>query len=318
MIFKHIKISGIVLLCCLPLLFWGLKVNNDKIMLLSKGNYFFEKTRNSPNISSIILKFSNGKTISINKKNELWRIKEADDYYASFAKINSLVLLIRNTIIYRADAIRKNDKLLENNKQVTIQSVDEKGNIVDEAIIFEKQPNNKNHYATLNNDNFLYQVNGNFDISSNPMEWVQMPILKIANKEIKEIRCDKFSVYRQLTDDRFVDKETNNSVNHIDSFINSLWYLSSNKVFHSVNFRQDLYKKLRQYKIELFNGIIYSVVFYQNNENKDKYVVNIELEKNLLMSKDGIKWLEENSMLYRGWFFEISPDIGEILATFSI
>ena len=55
MIFRHIKISSIVLLCCLPLLFLGIKINNDKIMLLSKGNYFFEKTRNSSNVSSIIL-----------------------------------------------------------------------------------------------------------------------------------------------------------------------------------------------------------------------------------------------------------------------
>ena len=226
--------------------------------------------------------------------------------------------MIRNTIIHRADAIRKNDKILKSNKKIIIQSIDDKGNIIDETNIFEKQPNNKNHYATLNNDGFLYQINGNFNISSNPMEWVQMPILKIANKEIKEIRCDKFSVSRRLKDDRFIDKKTNNSVSHIDSFINSLWYLSSNRVFHSVNFRQDLYNKLRQYKIELFNGIIYSIIFYQHKEDRNKYVINIELERDLLMSKEGIKWLEENSVLYRGWFFEISPDIGEILATFSV
>ncbi len=318
MIFKHIKISGIVLLCCLPLLLWGLKINNDNIMLLSKGNYFFEKTRNSPNVSSIVLKFDNKKTISINKKNELWRIKEADDYYASFAKINSLVLLIRNTIIHRADAIRKNDELHKKNKKIVIQSIDDDGNIVDEATIFEKEQNNKNHYASLNNDNFLYQIKGNFDISSNPMDWVQMPILKIANKEIQEIKCDKFSVYRQYAEDRFIDNKTHNGVNHIDSFINALWYLSGNNVIHSVNFKQKNYLKLRKYEVKLFNGIIYEITFYQNKEDSKKYVVNVELKKNLLMSKEGAKWLEENSVLYRGWFFEISSDIGEILATFSV
>ena len=41
---KHLKIGCVVLLFCLPLLFWGISLNNTKIHNLSKGNFFFDKT----------------------------------------------------------------------------------------------------------------------------------------------------------------------------------------------------------------------------------------------------------------------------------
>ena len=316
MIFNHIKVGCLILLFSLPFMMYGLKLNADRVMLLSKGSYFFEKTRNSADIVSIVLKFDNNKNITINKQNELWHIKEADDYFVSFAKINTLVSLIRNTIIYRADAIKKSDTtLIENTKKIAIQSLDKNGKVIDEAFVFEKLPNNKNHYALLNNDNFLYQINGDFNISSNPMEWIQMPILKITNKEIKEIKCDKFMVNREFADSVFVDIKTDKIVNNVDSFINALWYLSAKNVFHLVNFNPNEYEKLRHYEIKLYNGIIYNTIFYRKNNS---YVVKVELNRDLIMSNDGAKWLKENGVLYNDWFFEIPEDRGELLATFSI
>lgn len=75
--------------------------------MLSKGNYFFEQTRRRADIASISISFPDGHTVTIEKKDDFWRIAEADDYFASFAKINCLTSLIRNTVIYRADPIRK-------------------------------------------------------------------------------------------------------------------------------------------------------------------------------------------------------------------
>ncbi|MBR5599335.1 MAG: hypothetical protein IKW39_04765 [Alphaproteobacteria bacterium] len=314
MIFKHTKIISLLLLLTLPLLFLGIKLNNNRVMLLSKGSYFFDKTRNSSDVSMIVIKFDDNKSITISKKNDLWHIKEADDYYVSFAKINTLVSLIRNTIIFRADPIKKSNPLLKN-KGITIQSFNNNMEIIDEAFIFEKHNNNKNHYALLNGDNFLYQINGEFNISSNPMEWVQMPILKISNKEIQAIRCDKFNVYRKNERDAFISSETQGNINHIDSFINNLWYLVSNKIYHFVNFKSNEYKKVRQYEVELFNGIIYKIIFYKKDAS---YVVNVTIDKKLIMSKDAANWLEENSVLYHGWFFEIDSDKGDILANFSV
>ncbi len=313
---KHLKIGCVVLLFCLPLLFWGISLNNTKIHNLSKGNFFFDKTRNHPNISSIVLSFNNNnKQITINKKDDLWHIKEADDYFVSFAKINTLVSLIRNTIIFRADII-KDDKIpFSKENTITISSYDNLGNIVEQAIIAQKTDKNKYHYALLNNDGFLYQVNGAFNISSNVLDWLQMPILKIKHDEYKTIKSNKFHVFKSYRGDDFKDVNSSKSASYIINLINNLWYLSAIDVKHSVNFNTDEYKKINTYEISLFNGIIYYISIY-NKANE--YWLTVRLNKGKLSSKEGVIQIEENEALYKGWYFRIPSDKGEIISNFVI
>lgn len=312
---KHIKIGLFLLLFTVPLMLYGIHLNNGRIHALSRGNYFFDITRNHPQISSINLKFADGKTISINRKEDLWFVKEADDYFVSFKKINTLVTLIRNTIIYRADALEKNALPFLEKDSLVIESVDNTGKVIEKAVIAPKKEKNKHHYAMLNNDNFLYQISGNFDISSNVLDWLQMPILKINKKEIREIKSDKFYVSRRFDGENFLEKDTNKHTPHIDSFINQLWYLSAMDVKHSVNFKFDNYKKTSTFDILLFNGIIYHLTFYSN---ENEYWLNVRLDRDKLMSEVGINILEENSMLFKGWYFKLPSDKGDIISNFSI
>ena len=312
---KHIKIGLFILIFTLPLMILGIHFNNGRIHALSRGNYFFNLTRNHPQISSIKLSFADGKTININRKEDLWYIKEADDYFVSFLKINTLVTLIRNTIIYRADVLDKNNVPLLEKDCLIIESIDNYGNVVEKAVIAPKKEKNKHHYALLNNDNFIYQISGDFNISSNVMDWLQMPILKINKKEIKEIQSDKFHVYRKFKYDNFLDKNTGKYVSHIDSFINQLWYLSAVDVKHSVNFKFNNYNHKSTFKILLFNGILYLLTFYNNG---DDYWLNVKLDRDLFMSESGINWLDENSVLFDGWYFKLPTDRGDILSNYSI
>ena len=55
---KHIKIGLFLLLFTIPLMLFGIHLNNGRIHALSRGNYFFDITRNHPQISSINLKFA--------------------------------------------------------------------------------------------------------------------------------------------------------------------------------------------------------------------------------------------------------------------
>ena len=169
--FNHLKIGVFILVFSIPFMIFGVNLNSQRILRLSKGNYFFEKTRNSPDISEIIISFPNKNKISIVKKGDLWHIKEADDYYASFLKINTLVSLIRNTIIYRADIIKNNKLSVDTKNSIKMTSIDKSGNHVDEATIIPINDGNKHHYALLNNDNFLYQISGDFNISSNAVPY---------------------------------------------------------------------------------------------------------------------------------------------------
>lgn len=314
---KHLKVSFFILLLALPLFVCGIYLNNSRIHALSKGNYFFEATRDHPHIASIIIKFNNNKTITLKRQNQLWRALEADGYLVSFAKINTLISLIRNTIIYRTDKLKKDEIPFDKKNSITIQSVDNSGNIVESAIIALKNKNNKHHYALLNNDGFLYQISENYNLNPNVLDWLQSPILKIHEKEIKEIKNDKFYVSRRFKNDIFTSNiDDNDNIFLLPNLIDHLWFLSAIDVKHSTNFKLNDYKKVKFYEILLFNGIIYKLSLYLSNTNE--YWLHVKLDKNTLMSKDGIKWLDENNILYDGWFFKIPKEKGILLSRFEI
>ena len=198
---------------------------------------------------------------------------------------------------------------------LTITALDNYGNIIENATIAQKTDKNKYHYALLNDDGFLYQINGNFDISSDAIDWLQMPILKINQDDYKIIKSNKFHVFKSFKNDFFKDVETGNISSYVTNLINHFWYLSAIDIKHSVNFKINEYKKINSYELSLFNGLIYYISIYSKNND---YWLNIRLNKGKLVSKDMISQLEENEALYKGWYFRIPQDKGEIISNFSI
>ncbi len=312
MLLKHIKIALICLLIAIPLLVYGIYLNNTKIHLLARGNYFFEATRNSADITQIKIVFPNQKSIHIQKTDNFWRISEADGYYASFAKINALVNLIRSTVIYRADYIHQNElDLFEN--PLKIISSDKNGNIVDEAIIAPLKDGNKYYYALLNNDNFLYQLNSNFELSSYVMDWVQMPLFTFNISNVKRIKTDDFEVYRRFDDENFKDVNSANEYSHLQQLLDNFWYLSADEI-KNVNFVNfDNFSKIKHFEITLFNGIIYVIDLYSRDLD---YWISIHLNREGLIDKYSLQQIKENSLLYDGWLFKINSSKGAIISEF--
>ena len=222
---------------------------------------------------------------------------------------------MRNTIIYRVDAIDKKNLPFDEKNSLIIETKDNKGNIIDRAIIAPKSHKNKHHYATLNDNGFLYLISGNFDINSNVIDWIQSPILQINEQNIKSITSDNFGVYRNFNDEDFVSIDTKNSAPYISSLINHLWFLSAIDVKHSVNFNLKEYKKGKSFEISLFNGIIYKLNLYTKD---NEYWLNIRLNRDKLMKKSSIEWINENRALFDGWYFRISNEKGLLFSNFSI
>ncbi len=311
---KHLKIGILILLILIPLFIYGIYLNNSRIHALSKGNYFFETTREHPYISTIVINFPNNKNITLKKHEQLWRAAEADDYLVSFAKINTLIHLIRDTIIYRTDKLKNNNLPFDMKNSIIIQSINENGEIIDNATIALKGKKNKHHYALLNNDGFLYQISENYNLNSNVIDWLQMPLLKIRENEIKEIKTDNFHISRKFKDDVFVSI-TDNNVPLVSNFVEYIWFLSAIDVKHSANFKLNEFKKVKFYEIFLFNGIIYKLSIYTNDVGD--YWLHIKLDKNKLMSNEGRKWLDENNILFDGWFFKIPREKGNLISKFN-
>lgn len=309
----HIKTAVFILTASLILMFCGILYNGQQTYSMSRGNYFFEQTKNNSDIKTILISFTDGKKISLARKGDFWRIKEADDYFAAFAKINALINLITNTTIYRADLIKGEN--LENYFQnaLKIETLDSRGNIVDSARISLKQQNNKYHYASKNGNDILYQLSNDFSLSPQLMDWVQMPILKIDYAEIKRIASDNFETYRQFQGGDMLNADTGEDASHVRGLISNLWYLSAEDIRHAVHFDRNVYKKTKSYEITLFNGAVYGLDFYAAN---GEYWLAVRLGREKISSDMAAQLLEENSILYDGWYFKIGSDKGNVITGF--
>lgn len=312
---NHLKIAAVLFFFCFSAMIFGITKNQQSFFSLSRGNYFFDNTRNSAHLKIIRIKFGDGETISLKNKNRFWRIEEADDYYAAFQKINSFLGLIHNTMIYRADALRKQDeeKFVENTVQIT--TFDDAGNILDEVLIAPKSENNKYHYAMLNQNNFLYQLTENFNLSSIVMDWVQAPLLQIDYNRIRRIKSGDFEVYREIGDKDLKLIQSHKTVPHIKRLVNNLWYLSPEDIRHAVHFDRQKFKLVKTFEITTLGGMIYRLNFFGDGK---EYWLNISLDRELIISHEDAHTLRENGMLYDGWYFKIGFDTGEAIDNFSI
>ena len=312
---KHLKTALFFFCFSLAILFWGGYQNVNRILSMSRGNYFFENTKNSSALKLFRLRFPDNKTVTLEKKDNFWRIKEADDYFVDFAKINTFMKLIFQTIIYRADYIDSEKLPALMSDTLSIISVDEKGTILDTAIISPKSENNKFNYATLNNDNLLYQINGSFELSPFFADWIQSPLLAIPDNDIKFIHTDEFHAYRRYPSDELRLKDATQDVPQLRNLISSLWYLSAVDVKQAVHFKSNDYTSQRKYEITTFSGLIYELnLVYNANE----YWLSINLREDVLISNQARVFFDENRVLYEDWYFLLPTDIGKTLANFSL
>ncbi len=311
----HIKVAFFIACLTLPLLGFGLYQNAKTFYTMSRGNYFFAHSRNNLQLKTIVIDFGNDNKITIEENNGLWRVKEADDYFASFAQTGSLLKFISDTVVYRADKLNENDIKEHLEKTIKIICKDTKGNVLESAAFAPKKDNNRYQYALLNDNSFLYQLKGNFAPSSVLMDWVQMPLLNIYEDSIKRIETNTFAVYRHFSDERLKSVENNELALYIGQLINNFRYLNAEDIKHITHFNPALFKKVKRYDITLFNGMIYDLEVY----NKDnEYWLRIRLNHELTAPLATKRQIKERQILYDGWFFKINKDKGYVISSFSL
>ena len=312
---RQIQYAGFILFSVLILLVAGLYKNAEFAMIMSRGNYFFDNSRDRADIQEILLTSPDSKSVTLARRNNLWYVKEADDYFAAFRNVAQLTKLIRQAAVYRADVIDE-QKLADFKKDaIVIKTVSRNGDTVDEAFIIPKKDGMKFHYALLNNSPLLYQITGDFDLSFYPMDWIQSPLLSIKDRQIKRIKNNDFQVYRRFAAEDLKDVQTNLHVPHIQNLTANLWYLSALDVNHAVNFDRKKYHKSQSYEITTFGGLRYLLDIFSDGS---EYWLSIQLKVDATVDAEDMRFYKENHTLYSGWFFKISPDIGEFLNNFSI
>ncbi|MBR2274137.1 MAG: hypothetical protein IJ864_04870 [Alphaproteobacteria bacterium] len=311
---KHIKIAFLMFCFALALLVWGGWHYARYVQSLSRGNYFFEKTRNIKSVHTFVLKKANQPSLTLVQKDNLWRVHEADDYYVDFAKINAFIKLINNTQIFRADPIHQSAEA-KGTEDLVIRSFDENGKVIDEATIMTKRPQNKFYEAKLNNLPYIYQIIGNFDVSVAAMDWIKMPLIAIPYAEVQQVVANEYTAYRRFRTEELRSKQQNNSP-QIHALFQQLWYLSAVDVKNANHIDMQKFNELQKYQITTFDGLVYVLSVLHND--KEGYWLTINCEQEKIVSQNAILKLKENRLFYENWLFKIDDNSGRFLAGFEL
>jgi hypothetical protein len=309
---KHIKIALIFLIISLPLFFLGLFYNSKKVKLMSRGDYFFSEARESLDVNDLVFTFPDKSSFTLEKDGDFWRVKEADNYYVSLQQSNFLANMIQNTVVYRADPLTTQNLPKDNTK---IDILDAKGDIIESVIIYPREKNNTYAYATRNDDGLLYQIKGNFAFSPNFMDWVKMPILQLNYDDLKRIKSANFQVYRRFRGDEFKNVETDTPISFMRGLTVNLWYLMADDIKQEKHFDKTAFPEKTTLELTTLDGVVYILTFYHND---NEYWLNISFETELFAKNTAKTLLEENRLLYDGWFFKINPDKGKLITKFQI
>ena len=310
---RQIKIASFIAFVTLSLMIFGIIKSAPYTSASSRGDYFFEKTKSAQNVQSIVLKSFDHKVVTIEKNGNLWRIKEVDDYFADLTKINTLVKLIRGVTVYRSDHTSHDSIKRYITKPISIISYSNDKEIIDETFIEPKQQNNKFNYALRNRDSFLYQIQGDFDLSFNPIDWIKTPLLEIPYNEVKHLKTDNFDVFRRFPFEELKTVQDKKEVPQVQNIINKFRYLVAEDIQHAVHFDSSRYKLVKNFELTDMNGLIYNIYVFSNDTD---YWLKIMLDREKIISRGANSKLKETAILYDGWFFRINSDIGKELIGF--
>ena len=261
-------------------------------------------------INTLNFKDSNS-SVSLEKKDGKWTVKERNNYPADFSKISTFVLKIKDLKVVdkinvgkkqlgRLQLLEPSDKE-EKDKVGSILELKDKNNKLIEKIIIGKMHHRKiedspfgrempdGRYVMLDSKKEPVLVSETlFGVSSKPAMWLDNDFIKIKNvKSIefkgsdknenclitKENENDKFKI-PELSEGKIENQQTINSV------LSALKSLTFKDVYpEQIKFKKgDKVKELNSITVKTFDNFIYTIKIAEIDK---KYIINIETQANI-------------------------------------
>lgn len=280
------------------------------------GTLVFAKSSSQiADIGEILIKTPTD-TVTLNVDNNLWRIKEVDNYYANYKFIKELFDEINHSIFYRKQNNITETKLNKydlNANGLSITVFDKGGQMLNSVIIGKKTGNSLYRFALLPETGEVYLVTGNYVFPKKLFSWMEQPLLALEENEVTSITLNNQTLSRDEIFLPFHFIGTEMTVNP-DGLLKLFSYLPALDAISSQNFNQEAFSHQKNIKITTFDGLIVSMELY---ENKDDIWIKISLSTTTLPTTKTNDYIKNNRFLYDGWYFKINPVIGKTLFNYS-
>lgn len=278
---------------------------NQKMKASLKGDLIFASAEGEIPAFDAIKINKEGKQITLRRDDNFWRVEEADNYYANFTKIQSLLENITTSKI--GTEIEPNTKNI-NWTSVTLLNQNQKVGTVE----ISNATSPATHYIRYPGKNKIYLSNWQTQLPLSLSSWTQQPLLAIKKITIKKIEKDDVIIARRGEGSAFYDVQRNLPYIRSDylqmfDILNDLRY---DKVLSSQEFDNERYAIIEQIRLTSFDGLITTIQIYTDFQ---RYWIKIELSETTLPSKETKEYIAKNKILYEDWWFEVTPEIGQSL-----
>lgn len=289
-----------------------------------QGQLVFNHTYDSGDkVDKIIIDNANG-SVELNKIDGYWRLGNFDNYFADFNTIKTFLDMLNSSIYVMAipsakgqkDNVALQNPLKQKEFAGTLVRTYAQGKLLNEIIIGLRASENKNYFARNPNSDDVWLISWDHDIPLVAQDWLPHPILDIPNAAIEILSIDRKNLTRQISSDKFRDRF--NTEIDIDWLLYNLTSFDIDEVLSQKSFETRYpdvdVKKI--YDITTFYGLIFEVLFYDGGD--DKAWVNIKLSADNLPKAAVHDYIKDNSFLFDGWYFSVSPRQKDFLLNYDL
>ena len=267
-----------------------------------RGTHTFANTINNIPVMKTIKIKTNQSELTIYNQDNIWKIKEAADYYVNPNILVNFYDMINNSIV---TAILDKPSEKEFKESTSIEIYDEENKILDKIILGELTLSKENRHAIINNNSISYLINKTEKISSELYDWVPHPLLKTPVQILSSIEINGIKIKKDLLEKILPFYQD------LEKGLRFLSYIS----YESVIKKEDIFKiipnsKPKNITITLSNGAIYSFDLYKNG---DLYLLSITLKTTNITKKSIKEFIKSNQPYYNDWLFAINDEIGSML-----
>lgn len=255
--------------------------------------------------------------ITLVKDENLWRVSEADMYFANYQMVEKLLDFFRYSRIHRAVELTDaefSDNFVNNAAEIVL--ADTGGKTLGSVIVGRRTYNNKFAYVRFPDNEKIYMVSNAALLPEYVHAWLQQPLLTLNPAEVRDIivkRSQKdLIIGRDVPGYPFWIMDGNRMLRRADpeDLLNQLQSVTFTDVRSAQNFDEQLFTQHRELRVVTFDGLIVDLLLFK----KDKeYWLKQKLSATSLPTSVVNAYIKNNEALSNYWYFRLSSYAGSRL-----
>lgn len=281
---RLLYISALILVIAISICaLWQFKI----FVKEENSEFVFAKVIKDLRVLDRIVVQTKEQTLNFYIEDNLWRLKEADGYYA-----NSVIYKDIFEDIFHAKYYSRLEDGATFEKRVEI-SFYEGTRQIDNVSIGKRDGSNINSF--IKKDKVSSLASGIYNFPDEKFGWFSQPEYKILPSEVDVFLVDG------------AKKDYNSVVNIVKSYFSYVFFEDVKK---ESSIDQSLVSFKKEVKIILKNGFILNMKIFLF---EDEFWASIDINTTKLPKQEVRSYVEGNKMLYSGWYFKISKDYGKYI-----